>query len=49
MLFASWKDRMGDIRDYHHGLLSLVDHLYNIRSAFEAETYMWSRDAVFVP
>ena len=47
MLFASWKDRVGDIRDYHHGLLSLVDLLYIIRSAYEATTYMWSRDLVF--
>ena len=48
MLFASGKDRMSDIRDYHHGLLSLVDLLYIIRSVYEATTYMSSRDVVFV-
>ena len=48
MLFASCKDRVGDIRDYHHGLFSLVDLLYIVRSAYEVTTYMWSRDVVFV-
>ena len=29
---SSWKDRVCNIRDYHHGLLSLGDPLYGTRS-----------------
>ena len=25
MMFAAWKDRVNDIRDYHHGTLSLLN------------------------
>ena len=43
MMIASRTDRVYNIHDHHHGLLSLVDVLYDTRSAHEWATYMCSR------
>ena len=40
MLIACRNDCAYNIRDYHHELLSLVDSLYDTRSAYETATYM---------